>query len=144
MKPIEILLIEDSDTFGGFLQYYLEMTGKSVTIAPTVIAARQELSTRQFTLIIIDPGMPDSIGIDTYNLVKSLAPSTPRIVLSGGIDKAVEAECVKDGVHYLIKQQDLIDPESSFIKLLHSMVATEVAESYVRPLLNSMANGERK
>lgn len=64
----------------------------------------EKLRDEAYDIILCDLGLPDSSGLDTFELVNSVAPSTPIIVMSGLDDEETAVEAVKRGAQdYIVK-----------------------------------------
>ena len=66
----------------------------------------QRLAEGGADLVLLDLGLPDSQGLDTYSKTQSQFPSVPIVVLSGLLDEAVAIKAVRAGAQdYLVKGQ---------------------------------------
>lgn len=66
----------------------------------------QRLGGNDFDLALVDLGLPDSQGLNTFEQVYSCATDLPIIVLSSLVDESVAVEAVRAGAQdYLIKAQ---------------------------------------
>jgi len=106
-QPIKILLVEDSPSDARLVQGVLaEAAGDTfeVTWIDRLDTAFGKLRECAFDIGLIDLGLPDSIGKNTYLSVMKTAPKLPLIVLTGLADEALGAEAIHDGVEdYLVK-----------------------------------------
>jgi DNA-binding response OmpR family regulator len=83
MKP-DILIIDDSPTVQVHLQGALTTAGYAVTATDTLSAARMEMQSRRFALLILDVLLPDGDGVDLLRELKADAgrAALPVIMLS--------------------------------------------------------------
>ena len=66
----------------------------------------QKLAEGGADLVLLDLGLPDSQGLDTYTKTQSQFPRVPIVVLSGLLDEAVAIKAVRAGAQdYLVKGQ---------------------------------------
>jgi PAS domain S-box-containing protein len=66
----------------------------------------KRLSTQAFDVVLLDLGLPDSSGIETFSRLHAQAQNVPVIVLTGFDDDEVGLKAVQSGAHdYLIKGQ---------------------------------------
>ncbi len=105
--PIHILLIEDSEEYVRLLTERL-LTSDSVhflvSSAGTLRQAQQAIRRGGIQVILLDLGLPDSDGLETFIRVSEQAKSIPIVVLSGTQDVAVAIETVQLGAQdYLVK-----------------------------------------
>lgn len=78
------------------------------------------LITNEFDLILLDLCLPDSKGIDTFDIMSYNAPDLPIIVLSGLEDEMFAVSAVGKGAEdYLIKSE--VDSQSLFNSIKHSL-----------------------
>lgn len=99
-RPINILLVEDSPTDALLLREALSGVN-SVRFRTAHVErlgdALKRLQEQTFDLILLDLGLPDSQGIDTFSKVHDQAPDVPIVVLSGLDDDALAVKAVQDG-----------------------------------------------
>ncbi len=78
-----------------------------VVHAGTLSAALAALSDRQADLVLLNPSLPDSQGIDTFRLLKIQAPDLPVIlILNGGADEQTGRIALREGAQdYLLKSR---------------------------------------
>jgi signal transduction histidine kinase len=108
-NPIKILLIEDNPGDARLIKEML-IEAKS---APFILewrdrlhAGLQWLTESCADVVLLDLGLPDSQGLDTYAKVHDQFPRLPIVVLSGLHDESVAVKAVRDGAQdYLVKGQ---------------------------------------
>ena len=106
-QPIRILLLEDSPSDARLVQGALAgASGENfeVTWIDRLDTAIEKLLEIPFDIGLIDLGLPDSLGKDTYlNIIKTV-PRLPLIVLTGIADETLGAEAIRNGVQdYIAK-----------------------------------------
>ncbi len=108
-ETIEILLFEDNPGDTGLIEAMLEeFTDFSYKLknVETLNEGLHLLKERQFDVILLDLGLPDSEGIDTFLDVHIKSPGTPIIILTGLTDGRMGISAVKKGAQdYLVKGQ---------------------------------------
>jgi len=68
------------------------------------------LKNEKFDLVLLDMGLPDSTGINTFNVLHKSNKSIPYVILTGLNDKKIALEAIENGAQdYLSK--DSINPE---------------------------------
>lgn len=109
MKPLQILLVEDSAGDARLLRemFRTETPGSFVlTHVERMSDAIGHLTTAKVDIVLLDMGLPDGHGLDTVRRAHAAAPNVPLIVLTGMDDEQVAAEAMKEGAQdYLIKGQ---------------------------------------
>ncbi len=104
---IQVLLVEDSPTDVTFLREALEndaLTSFDLTIVERLSDALSLSHQGQFDVILLDLGLPDSQGLDTFVQIHRLAPDLPVVVCSGNKDEQAAIQAVRAGAQdYLVK-----------------------------------------
>ncbi|MGB2982486.1 MAG: GGDEF domain-containing response regulator [Candidatus Bipolaricaulia bacterium] len=103
-----ILLIEDNPDYVRLVEETLKRGELpcSVTCVSRVADSVPMLDAGEADLILLDLGLPDSVGLEGFHRVRAQAPDIPIVILTGldDIDRAREA--LLDGAQdYLIKDQ---------------------------------------
>lgn len=104
---IDILIVEDNP---GDLELIREMltepgaAGFNIESAQKLCEATTRLHGSNIDLVLLDLGLPDSSGIDTFFKLKAAAPEVPAIILTGNTDQETGLAAVQEGAQdYLIK-----------------------------------------
>ena len=106
-KPVRVLLIEDDPDDAeltmaalGEIQSFRCLGER----AGSLHRGLDRLSRGAFDLILLDLGLPDSLGLNTFELTYGQYPDIPMIILSGLADEELAAKIVKEGAQdYLVK-----------------------------------------
>jgi PAS domain S-box-containing protein len=104
-----LLLVEDDPSFARLLREMFKDQGSAETVVTHVdcmSAAETQLAERSFDIILLDPGLPDSQGIDSVKRAHAAARHAPLVVLTGRDDESLALEALQEGAQdYLIKGQ---------------------------------------
>jgi PAS domain S-box-containing protein len=104
---IHVLVVEDNPADAVLLKTALaESThGKFVvTHARRLQEALAQLAPRQFDVVLLDLGLPDSQGLDTLHRVQKLARAMPIVVLTGLNDETTGTRALQSGAQdYMVK-----------------------------------------
>ena len=104
-----LLLVEDDPGFARLLrEMFKELGGAEteVTHVETMAAAEEHLVARPVDIILLDPGLPDSQGIDSVRRTHAAALHVPLVVLTGRDDESLALEALQAGAQdYLVKGQ---------------------------------------
>src|SRR5436190_9612146 len=99
-KPVNVLVVEDSPTDALLLREALtDERGTQFRTAhaePFADALRQ-IQEQRFDLILLDLGLPDSQGLETFARMHDHAPTIPLIVLTALDDDTLAVQAVKEG-----------------------------------------------
>ena len=107
-KPaLQILVIEDSQTDVLLLKEALSrdaFNSFALTIAERLSSGLETLRKRKFDLILLDLGLPDSQGLETFQKLHVEFPEIPVVVLSGLLNEQIALKAVQSGAQdYLVK-----------------------------------------
>ncbi len=123
LEPIKILMIEDNP---GDARLIIEMLKEihefdfDVSHVIRLDEGLKNLVTNKFDLIFLDLCLPDSSGIDTFNIMNYNAQNIPIIVLSGLEDEIFAVSAVGKGAEeYLVKGN--IDSQTLHKTVKHSL-----------------------
>lgn len=79
---MKILIVEDQDRLGNFLEQGLKECAYTVTWTRTCAAARDALADSPYDVILLDLGLPDGDGIDLLRQWRSSGFNEPVLILS--------------------------------------------------------------
>jgi len=106
-SAIQVLLIEDNPADALLLKASLgddPLADFQVTVAEKLKQGLSELGNRKFDVLLLDLGLPDSQGMETFEVVHADFPNIPVIVLSGMADELVAQQAVQSGAQdYFVK-----------------------------------------
>ena len=104
---MDMLLIEDDESFAFSIVEYLTDKGHNVTIVHEGRLGVTE-ATKGYACILLDLGLPDVDGIQLIPQLKDITPHAPIIVLTGRDDASSAVEAMKSGAYdYITKPVDL-------------------------------------
>jgi sigma-B regulation protein RsbU (phosphoserine phosphatase) len=105
-SPLQILMLEDDDSYATLVARMLRNSGSELVVAPKLEIALRHLMGRQFDVVLSDLNVPDSRGFETFQKMLAAAPKLPVVVLTGQDDDALGLRTVQAGAQdYLIKDQ---------------------------------------
>jgi diguanylate cyclase (GGDEF)-like protein len=104
-----VLLIEDTQSDAALIKTYLEGYGESlfcVKTAPDIRMAIEVLANETVQAIVLDLFLPDTEDLSGLQLIRSMAPNVPVIILTGREDGPLAMRSVENGAQdYLIKEE---------------------------------------
>jgi len=108
-QVVRILIVEDNPADADFIHELLPETGPTRFEFETVTRLSEALMRLEGAgtdLVLLDLGLPDSQGLETFHKLRTARPEVPVIVLSGTHDQELAVEAVRDGAQdYLVKGQ---------------------------------------
>lgn len=112
-KVVKVLLVEDGVIDRKLVERILAKNSKPVEFtlefAESLSAAIEQLSNnKKYDIILLDPMLPDSRGIETIQKLKLVIPDTPIVVLTGMGDEEMGLSAIRNGASdYLVKNLPL-------------------------------------
>ena len=104
---IKILLIEDNPADMLLLKESLHsdpLADFHITVAELLKHGLEKLAGEGFDILLLDLGLPDSQGLETFESAHTQYPNVPIIVLSGMTDDLTALQAVQSGAQdYLVK-----------------------------------------
>jgi two-component system, cell cycle sensor histidine kinase and response regulator CckA len=106
-QPLHALLVEDDDAYAAMLRLELAAeSGSPVTVerVRSLSDAILRLSAADFDAVLLDLGLPDSSGLETFGRLQHAARDTPIVVLTASDDDGLAFAAVHAGAQdYLVK-----------------------------------------
>ena len=109
METITILVIEDNPGDARLIKEYLKTdtsVSYSIYITTTLAESLKTLSNKKFDAVLVDLGLPDSQGMNTFQEILHANPKSPIIIITGNNDEDMGLEAIKNGAqNYMVKNQ---------------------------------------
>ncbi len=106
-KTITVLLIEDTPEYAELVQRWLSSKGETEFLlnwTDSLTAGLERLARGGVDVILLDLGLPDSNGLETFTAVRVHAAGVPIVLLSGSDTESLALEMVREGAQdYLVK-----------------------------------------
>lgn len=105
---LNVLLIEDSPEYAGLVQQWLVAAGGEVAFnlnwTDTLADGLDRLAQGVVDVALLDLGLPDSYGAETYVAIHAHAPNLPVIILSSADSESLALQLIREGADdYLVK-----------------------------------------
>ncbi len=104
---LTVLLVEDSPDYAQLVQRWLspkEDIVFALNWTDTLMAGLNRLSRGGVDAVLLDLGLPDSNGMETFTAARLHAPTVPIILLTGGDTESLALRMVQEGAQdYLVK-----------------------------------------
>ena len=98
--PIKVLLVEDNPTDVILLREALGQDALNtfeLTVVERLDSALTTVQKNTFDIVLLDLGLPDSQGLETFNQIHQSVPEIPKVILSGLSDEALALQAVHAG-----------------------------------------------
>ena len=106
-EPTRLLLVEDDQDFAGLLTHVLSGSREhpfNILHAGRLQEALDVLTKQLVDIVLLDLGLPDGHGLETFLRVNAHAPHIPIVILTALDNDAVANEAVARGAQdYLVK-----------------------------------------
>lgn len=106
-KHTKILLIEDNLGYVHLVQQMLAVSSQveyQIECAGRLSTGLEHLVKGEIDVVLLDLGLPDSQGLDTFSKVRTQAPAVPIVVVTGLDDEVLAFQAVRQGAQdYLVK-----------------------------------------
>ncbi|MBI3925728.1 MAG: response regulator [Armatimonadetes bacterium] len=103
---MDVLLVEDNPDDADLVWEYLADGGFRVTRVDRLSRAEQLLTQEHFDVAVLDLGLPDSRGYETFRRFQEVAPDLPVVILTILDDEDVALQALRSGGQdYLFKSE---------------------------------------
>ena len=108
-SSVSVLLVEDSPTDAliiGEALIDISEFKHELTRAESLNEALASVERKRFDVVLLDLGLPDGNGIETFRRFRQAAPETPVLVLTGLADISVGLVAIQEGAQdYVLKRE---------------------------------------
>jgi len=101
-----VLIVEDNPGDVRLIMEMLRESGGGVTAesVDTLASAIERLAAADIDVALLDLGLPDSQGLETFARLREAAPGVALVVLTGNADVELAVSAVREGAHdFLVK-----------------------------------------
>jgi pilus assembly protein CpaE len=107
-KTLTVLLIEDSEDYANLVRLWLSLRDIAYTVhwAASLKDGLNRLRQGGIDVILLDLGLPDSNGLDTFTRIRLHGTGVPVLLLSADHSEQLALQTVLDGAQDFIVKQD--------------------------------------
>jgi signal transduction histidine kinase/response regulator of citrate/malate metabolism len=143
-EPVRVLLVEDNPGDADLILARVEEEEArrplELQVCATLAAAMEAVEAAPPELILLDLGLPDSAGLETFERMHAAAPGIPLIVLTGHADLEMADRCIALGAQdYLLKGK----VEGFIAWAVHNTVARARAQDELHLAEGALRESER-
>ncbi|MGE5416478.1 MAG: PAS domain S-box protein [Acidobacteriota bacterium] len=109
MKPLRIIIVEDQPDDATIILFELKRGGFDpiYTRVDTESALREALSTEEWDIVTSDHSMPMFSAPEALEIVQSIKPDLPVVIVSGEIDITLAVSLMKAGAKDYVQKKDV-------------------------------------
>jgi len=147
---MNILLVEDNKGDAVLIREYLAESLIDITFnlnhAERLSEAMEELNKGSFNIILLDLGLPDSLGLDTFRKLSEYRSDIPIVVLTGMQNDSLGEKAIQAGAQdFLIKSSInslLLSRTIKYAIERHNYKATIIeSENRLRTIIDNNSDG---
>ena len=152
---IQILIVEDNPAETRLVREYLLEAGPGEYQIRSVIRlseAIEHLAENSTDVVLLDLGLPDSQGLDTFFRLHTVAPDVPVVLLTGLQDEQISTLAIQSGAQDHLHKNELnytlldrtlryaIERQRIHLVSLHDITARKEAETALRKTSEQLAD----
>ncbi len=121
---INVLLIEDNPTDVRLVQELLRdaPNGRfTIITASTLAQGLNHLDSDHIDVVLLDLGLPDSQGFDSFRTINTRAPDVPIVVLTVSTDEDLGRRIVLEGAQQFFSK-DVLTPDGAYVEMFPRMI----------------------
>lgn len=116
MEQHDILIVDDEKRYADMLANRLKLRGLSCTVRNDGQSAIDILDKLSFSWIILDLQLPDIYGSEVLSQIKTIAPETQVIILTGHGTDRDRKMCLDRGAHSFMNKPLSLDQMISIME----------------------------
>jgi DNA-binding NarL/FixJ family response regulator len=136
-QPIRVLLIEDDPNHAKALQAMLGRVNEfdyQMVHCYKLYDGLRQLEISNFDVILLDLGLPDSEGFNTFKTVYDNAPDIPIVIFTALFSEDIALKTLKEGAQeYLFKGE--FDGQDLSTAIMHSQARNEYVSSVKQSII---------
>lgn len=109
-NPFRILLVEDRQAYGYLVRDMLirnTALNPQVALVTSLTAALEHVAMAAPDAVLLDLGLPDSFGFQTYARMREAAPTLPIVVMTAVDDEELARRTVRQGAQDFLRKDDI-------------------------------------
>ncbi|MGZ4916159.1 MAG: PAS domain S-box protein [Halobacteriota archaeon] len=122
--PINVLLIEDNPTDVRLVQEILRGAPSdhfNIISASTLAQGLDHLSSDHVDIILLDLGLPDSQGLDTFQTIEEHASDLPIIILTVSANEELGLRAIRAGAQRFFSK-DVLTPDGAYAEVFPQVI----------------------
>ncbi len=135
-KTLSVLLVEDNPGDQLIMKERLldaDTLAFSMKVCSRLSEALEVLNDEDFDIVILDPGLPDSTGLDSLKCIRKKNTSIPVIILTITDSDETGLEAIKYGAQDFLNKNEL-QPQSLIKSIMYAISRNELEQNLTRSL----------
>lgn len=120
----KILVVDDDESILQVFEYGLADAGYKTVLVTSGFEAIEKVKKEKFDLMFLDVRMPRMNGVETFRMIKKIAPDAKAVMMTGYRVDALLKEAFEMGAHACIYKPFEMEEIVSIIKKIFEEPAT--------------------
>jgi signal transduction histidine kinase len=138
-ESIKLLLVDDDAGDRKIVKLALDQSSSAadfnIETAETLSDATERLKSKEYDVVLLDLGLPDSGGINTVQKAHQANPNVPIIVLTGSASEETGLQAIEKGAEdYLIKGKSL---EHALVRIIRYAIERKKVERKLKDAIEA-------
>jgi DNA-binding response OmpR family regulator len=138
-ESIKLLLVDDDAGDRKMVKLALarpsNIVNFEVETAETLSEATERLKNKDYDVVLLDLGLPDSQGIDTVQKTLAANPNVPIVVLTGLANEETGLEAIEKGAEdYLVKGKSI---EHALVQIIRYAIERKKVEEKLKEAIEA-------
>jgi signal transduction histidine kinase len=138
-ESIKLLLVEDDAGDRKIVKLALDQSSNAadfnIELSDTLSQAIDSLKNKDYDVVLLDLGLPDSSGINTVQKVLQANPDVPIIVLTGLADEEMGLKAIEQGAEdYLVKGNSI---EHTLVRIIRFAIERKKVENKLKEAIEA-------
>lgn len=138
-EPINLLLVDDDAGDRKIVKLALDRSSNvadfNIETTETLSQATEYLKNKDYDVVLLDLGLPDSGGINTVQKAHEANPNVPIIVLTGLVNEEMGFKAIENGAEdYLVKGKSL---EHALVRIIRYAIERKKVERKLKEAIEA-------
>ena len=104
LSILRILSVEDHEDTATYLKHFLAADGYEVHTARTIVEGLRLARSEDYSLFLLDNGLPDGTGVELCKEIRSFNAQTPIVFFSADYGSVVRPLAIQAGAQAFVRK----------------------------------------